>query len=129
METRIVKEGVNLKCSFGTNKSQLRVPEHRGAYLQGGNQAIVKDSVVDVNIFPFKYCKKIEDKKEIIGVMKDPETDQIVPVRVCEPKVALDWINGQTDFTLKGELALLNICIVPCMDGGIISIDEDAGQS
>lgn len=127
MEMIIVKDGATLKCQYGVEKSKLKVPDHRGVLLKGGNQAIIKDAIVNKNIFSFKYCKKIRNPDEVIGYKEDSDTKQKVPVRVCEPKIVLDWIDGQKDFTLMNELALLNICIVPCLDGGIISIEE-SGQ-
>jgi hypothetical protein len=128
MEIRTVKDGAILKCQYGIEKSKLKVPDHRGAFLQGGNQAITKDAVVNKNIFSFKYCKKIRNPNEIVDYKEDPNTKQKVPVRACVPKIVLDWIDGQKDYKLRGELALLNICVVPCLDGGIISIEEGGGQ-
>lgn len=44
------------------------------------------------------------------------------PPLPCTPVVCMPWIKGKKDFKVKNELALLNICIVPCMLGGIIKI-------
>ncbi|MDR2022920.1 MAG: DUF4280 domain-containing protein [Hungatella sp.] len=105
-----VKEGATLKCSLGTATSQLKVPQSHGASIQGRNQATIADHVGNVNILPFCMCTK---------------TNPPVP---CTPTIALKWINGKKDHQIQGEMALLNICIVPCMQGGIIKIDQSGQQ-
>lgn len=104
-----VMEGAILKCSIGTAASRLRVPQSHGASLQGKNQATIADHVGNVNIMPFGMCTKTN------------------PPTPCNPSIAFQWINGKKDHQLQGEMALINTCIVPCMQGGIIKI-ERSGQ-
>ncbi|WP_129599950.1 DUF4280 domain-containing protein [Anaerophilus nitritogenes] len=104
-----VKEGAVLSCTFGTVTSKLKVPKNHGVSMQGKNQATIADHVGNVNIMPFAMCTK---------------TQPPVP---CIPSIMVKWINGKKDFKIKDELALLNICIVPCVKGGIIKI-EQSGQ-
>ncbi|MDR1548579.1 MAG: DUF4280 domain-containing protein [Hungatella sp.] len=104
-----IKEGAILRCSMGTATSELKVPQGHGASLQGKNQATIADHVGNVNIMPFGMCTKTN------------------PPTPCNPATALKWINGKKDYQLKGEMALLNTCIVSCVQGGIIKI-EQSGQ-
>ncbi|WP_097002192.1 DUF4280 domain-containing protein [Lacrimispora amygdalina] len=108
-EIYYVKEGALLKCSFGTSTSQLMVPKSHGAKIGGKNQATVADHISNENIMPFGLCTK---------------TDPPVP---CNPLIALKWINGKKDHQLQGEMVLLNTCMLPCMQGGIIKINQ-SGQ-
>ncbi|MHC1748112.1 MAG: DUF4280 domain-containing protein [Cellulosilyticaceae bacterium] len=104
-----VMEGATLSCTLGTATSLLQVPESHGIKLQGKKQATISDAKGNINIMPFGMCTKS------------------YPPTPCVPAICLEWINGKKDFTVKNDLALLNICIVPCMSGGIIKID-DSGQ-
>ncbi|WP_124065061.1 DUF4280 domain-containing protein [Clostridium sp. E02] len=105
-----VKEGAVLKCSLGTTTSQLKVPKGHGACIQGKNQATVADHIPNENIMPFGMCTKN------------------VPSVPCNPSITLKWINGKKDHQLQGEMALINTCMVPCMQGGIIKIDQSGQQ-
>ncbi|MBE5974792.1 DUF4280 domain-containing protein [Lacrimispora xylanisolvens] len=105
-----VKEGAILKCSLGTSASQLKVPKRHGVCIQGKNQATVADNIPNENIMPFGMCTK---------------SDPMVP---CNPAIALKWINGKKNHKLQGEMVLLNNCLVPCMQGGIIKIEQSGQQ-
>ncbi|SNS56649.1 protein of unknown function [Anaerovirgula multivorans] len=105
-----IKEGATLRCSLGTGTSQLKVPQSHGATLQGKNQATIEDHVANVNIMPFSMCTRVN------------------PPVPCTPSILLKWINGKKDHKVREELALLNICIVPCVHGGIIKIEESGQQ-
>lgn len=114
MREYTVKEGAVLRCTLGTKESILQVPKSHGVTMKGGNQATITDRVGNVNIMPFCNCMR---------------SLELPP---CTPEVVIDWINGKQDFTVDDELALLNICIVPCIFGGVIEIvapgqDSDQG--
>ena len=100
----MVTEGTTLECTMGTMTSKLQVPMTHGSGILGKNQATVSRWVVGKNILPFQLCKKSN------------------PPIPCTPVVCMPWIRGKKDFKVKNELALLNICIVPCMLGGVIKI-------
>lgn len=104
-----VKEGAKLACTLGTAESELKVPQSHGVSIQDGNEATIMDSVSNVNIFTFKTCNR-----------------QVPPVP-CVPATVMPWINGKRDYVLDNQLALINICLVPCMFGGVITIKE-SGQ-
>jgi hypothetical protein len=104
-----VKEDAVLSCTLGGCTSKLKIPMGHGASIQGKNEATISDQKVGVNIFPFGTCSRSQ------------------PPVPCTPNVVVDWLLGKKDYTLGKELALLNICIVPCLYGGIIKINE-SGQ-
>lgn len=54
-----INEGATLRCSLGTAASQLKVPQNRGATVQGKNQATIADHVGNVNIMPFSMCTRV----------------------------------------------------------------------
>ena len=89
-------EGATFECTLGTMTSKLQVPMSHGSGIF--------DNIVGKNILPFQLCKKSN------------------PPIPCTPVVCMPWIRGKKDFKVKNELALLNICIVPCMLGGVIKI-------
>lgn len=99
-----VLDGATLSCSLGTCTSKLKVPDTHGAGIKGKNQAVISDYIGNKNIMPFGSCTR---------------TYPPVP---CNPTICIKWINGKKDFKIKEELALLDICIVPCILGGIIKI-------
>ena len=103
----MVTEGATLECTLGTMTSNLQVPMTHGSGVSGKNQATIFDNVVGKNIFPFQLCKK-----------SNP------PVH-CTPIVCIPRVKGKKDLKVKKELALLNICIVPCMLGGINKIKSE----
>ncbi len=100
----MVTEGATLECTLGTMTSELQIPMSHGSGISGKTQATILDNVVGKNILPFQLCKKSN------------------PPIPCTPVVCMPWIRGKKDFKVKNELALLNICIVPCMLGGVIKI-------
>lgn len=104
-----VKEGAKLSCSLGTASSTLKIPRCHGACVQGQNQAVISDNVGNVNIMPFGACKRSS------------------PPVPCTPTIVLKWLFGNKNHRIGGEMALLNISIVPCVFGGIIKIDQ-SGQ-
>ena len=106
MGQKTVSEGATLECSLGTETSELQVPIFHGVSGQNKNQANITDSKPIFNILPFCMCKRV---------------DPPVP---CIPVVIMKWLNGQPDCVLDYELALLEKCIVPCCQGGIIRIKK-----
>jgi len=100
-------EGAGLICTLGTSKSKLRVVVNRGTSAKGKKTATIEDYKGNVNIPSFELCNR--------------ETPPIP----CNPTTCIHWLNGKDDFTIRDELALLNICIVPCLYGGVIKIDDE----
>jgi hypothetical protein len=72
--------------------------------MKGKNQATISDREGGENILSFSRCGRS------------------TPPVACTPTILVDWLNGQNDFLVKTEKALLDVCIVPCAFGGIIRI-------
>lgn len=106
MSVKQVEEGVTLKCTLGTKTSKLVIPKFHNATIGGKNAANIGDHVGNVNIMPFGNCARS------------------YPPQGCTPTVPMKWINGQKTLKIDDEIALLNICTVACVHGGIISIKD-----
>jgi len=106
MEAKLVIDGATLECSLGSKTSKLKVPKSHGIMVQNKNVANISDYVEEKNILSFSKCSK---------------------EGICKPKITSKWIKGQQNCIIDGELALLDICVVLCTQGGIIKV-VDSGQ-
>ena len=95
-----VNDNCMLKCTLGEDISKLVINQN-SITLRGGKQANINDK----NILPFKKCRAIG---------------------ICKPELLGQW-EKNTDVKVGEYPALLDISIIKCKYGGIISID-DAGQ-
>lgn len=100
----IVSAGATLSCTLGTSTSKLEIPGKYGSGVHGKTPGVISDRIVNKNIMPFNMCTKT------------------IPPVPCSPVICMDWVNGKKDIKIKNEMALIDICIVPCMMGGIIKI-------
>ena len=103
----LITEGATLECTLGSATSKLQIPVSHGSEIKGKKQATIFDNKVVMNILTFQLCKKSN------------------PPIPCTPVICMPWVMGKSDFKVKKELALLNICIVPCMLGGVIKIKSE----
>ena len=110
MSENAVIEGAILKCSLGTENSIFRVPVNHGAQARGGNMAIISDSKENVNIMPFGMCRRS------------------IPHAACSPVIFVKWLNGKQDSFLDKEMVLIDRSMLPCSNGGIITIQNDGQQ-
>mgnify|MGYP003300158363 CR=1 FL=1 len=104
-----VKNGAKLSCTLGSCQSMLCVPISHGSTLQGEFAATITDRKPNVNIMPFGMCTKSS------------------PPVPCTPVFVMDWLLANPKYKIREEITLLNTCILPCMLGGIVKI-EDSGQ-
>ena len=104
-----VTAGATLSCTLGSMQTKLQVPISHGSVLHGQNEATIKDHSVGVNITPFGTCAKCS------------------PPVPCTPGFCMDWLLANEKYKIKGETALINTCILPCLSGGIVKIEE-SGQ-
>ncbi|SFR57806.1 DUF4280 domain-containing protein [Anaeromicropila populeti] len=104
-----VKEGAKLSCTLGSCQTCLQVPVSHGAVLQGKNEATIADNKAGVNIMPFGTCARVS------------------PPVPCTPVLMMKWLMGNSTNKIRGEMALLNCSILPCLNGGIIKV-EKSGQ-
>ncbi|WP_250278463.1 DUF4280 domain-containing protein [[Clostridium] colinum] len=105
-----VRDGATLSCTLGTGKSKLKVSRDKNALINGEPQAVISDNVLGVNITNFCSCKKTN------------------PPTPCIPMILLKWQLADKNHKIQGEVALLDNCILPCLNGGIIKI-EKSGQT
>lgn len=118
-----IQENQLLKCDCGIKKSRLRIPDDRPIFSQNGKFATIKDSEAYKNILPFGYCKKISPQDKVEAEVFDPESLKKVKVKLCTPMIEVNWLNAEKEITINGEYALLSTCFVPCLFGGMISIE------
>ncbi len=104
-----IRNGATLYCTLGTCKSNLIVPKTKNALINGEAQAVISDNVVGVNITNFCNCTRSS------------------PPLPCTPAILLKWQLANKNHKIQGEIALLDNCILPCLNGGIIKI-EKSGQ-
>lgn len=104
-----VLEGAKLSCTLGSSQTTLQVPIPHGAILKGQNEATIQDNKVGMNILPFGSCAKSS------------------PPIPCTPCFSMPWLLAKPMFKIKGQPGLTSNCILPCMCGGIVKI-ENAGQ-
>jgi cell wall-associated NlpC family hydrolase len=101
-----VCEGAKLKCSCGNATSTLKVPG-RFVQIEGKGQAIINDSIVNKNIFPFGRCSATKSS--------------------CTPApVPGGWVLREESVLIGVGLGykdvLLETSILLCRKGGIITI-------
>ena len=104
-----IRDGAILYCTLGTCKSKLIIPKEKNARINGEGQAVISDNVVGVNITNFCRCTRS------------------YPPLPCTPLIVLKWQLADKKHKIQGELAILDKCILPCLNGGIIKI-EKSGQ-
>ena len=109
MNEKSVRDGAILYCTLGTCKSSLIIPSGKTALINGEGQAVISDNVVGVNITNFCTCKRS------------------FPPPPCTPLIILKWQLANKKHIIGNEIALLDNCILPCLNGGIIKI-EKSGQ-
>ena len=106
MDKKVVIDGATLECDLGSEKSILKVPKSHGVTVKGKNQANISDNKVNENILDFKRCKRMG---------------------VCNPMIVMKWLKGNKELIIDGEYALMDDCIVSCVQGGVIRI-TNCGQ-
>lgn len=107
-KTSYVVRGATISCTLGTAKDVLNLPVSHGVYLKEKAQLNIGDSKPGKNILSFGCCMRAE------------------PPPPCVPAICMDWINHMdTKLIIDNKKALLKSATVTCINGGIISIDDD----
>lgn len=114
-----------LKCSFGNCTAKLIVYPDRTVFLAGQPMANVSDHVSMYNIHSFGKCHTTTFPPT--GSATSANHGNLTPMP-CVPGTVTEWMNGKTDYFVKGKCALLSSSYCRCKYGGIISIVHD-GQS
>lgn len=110
MPKKSVRDGAVLSCTLGSAKSKLIVSKSQYILIDSAVQATISDNVVGKNISNFCNCKR---------------SQELPP---CTPTILLKWQLANKNHTIYGDVALLEDCILPCLYGGIIKI-ENSGQT
>lgn len=102
-----VVEGAITRCSLGSRKSEILMPNSHGIFLKEKPQCTIYDKIPIENIAPFGGCRAII---------------------TCTPNIVLPWVNKKdTTLVLNDEKALIEDAVCFCTHGGIIEI-EHSGQ-
>ncbi len=108
MSEKSVRNGAILYCTLGTCKSQLTISQVHNELTNGVGQAVISDNLVGVNISNFCNCTRSS------------------PPQPCMPSIVLKWQLANKKHLIDGEVALLDNCILPCLNGGIIKIEKNS---
>ena len=121
-----VCKGAKLKCSFGSDQSDLGVMHPMQAVnLHGQPMANIQDYKPMMNIQPFGQCKSLANPTVASATAANNGKLQEMP---CIPNTTSPWTPGNMKVLLKGMPALMNDCKLMCMWAGIIEI-TNAGQN
>ena len=118
--TKRVVDTAETKCSFGSKKSEFRMPENtHSRRIENKNAANIGDHISQKNIKPFGLCKS-PSNPAVAAALNNPQP--------CVPVTPLKWQLGNKHIHLDGEFVLHDGCTCSCMWHGIIEI-TDAGQN
>lgn len=122
MENSYVCSSATLKCSFGDATSKLTVYSDRTVFLTGEPMANISDHLSMKNIAPFGKCRTTNFP--LTGSATSANNGCLTPMP-CIPGTDSEWINGKSDYIIKGKCALLSSSYCKCKYGGIITIVSD----
>lgn len=111
-----------LKCTFGDKTAKLTVYPDRTVELTAKPIANVSDHIPTYNIPPFGKCHTTCFPPT--GSATAANMGCLTPMP-CVPGTDSEWVNGKTDYIIKGKPALLKSSYCRCKWGGIIKIIND----
>lgn len=121
-----VCKGAKLKCSFGSQESDLGVMHPvKPVYLQGQFMANIQDYKPMMNIMPFGQCKSLANPAVAAATAANYGVLREMP---CIPNVVAPWMLGNLNYLVKGQPALMDNSMCNCVWGGLIQITND-GQA
>lgn len=125
MEDSYVTSGATMKCSCGDKTARLTVYPDRTVFLTGKPMANISDHVSMYNIWPFGKCRTTS--YPATGSATAANQGVLTPMP-CVPGTMSEWLQGKSDYIIKGKPALLKSSYCKCQWGGIITITDD-GQT
>ena len=118
-----VCKGAKLKCSFGSDQSDLGVMHPaQPVNLHGNNMANIMDHKPMMNIQPFGQCKSLANPTVAAATAANYGKLQEMP---CIPNTISPWMPGNMTVMVKGQPALMDDCKLMCMWAGIIEITNE----
>ena len=125
MADSYVCSGATMKCTMGEKTAKLTVLPNRTVFLCGQPMANISDHKSMVNLAPFGRCRSLGYPATAAATAA--HHGHLTPMP-CVHNTPIPWMNGKTDYIIKGQPALLKSCKCQCMWGGTISIIQD-GQN
>lgn len=122
MSDSYVTSKATIKCSCGTKCTVLTVYPDRTVFLTEKPMANVSDHISMYNIASFGRCRTVVFPST--GAATAANHGKLTPMP-CVPGTVTEWINGKSDYIIKGKPALLKSSYCRCKWGGIITIIDD----
>lgn len=117
-----VVQGAKLKCTFGDQESELKIPITHDIYICNKPQANIMDSKPMINILPFGQCSSLANPTVAAATAACQGKLQKMP---CIPVIVAPWFVGKPTVLLQNIPAIIDSCKVMCMWAGCISIKDD----
>ena len=122
MPDSYVTSQATIKCSCGDRCAKLTVYPDRTVFLTDKPMANISDHVSMYNIAPFGKCHTVAYPPT--GSATAANHGHLTPMP-CVPGTVSEWINGKSDYIVKGKPALLKSSYCRCQWGGVITITDD----
>lgn len=122
MSDSYVTSKATIKCSCGDKSASLTVYPDRTVFLTGEPMANISDHVSMYNIASFGKCHTTAYPPTGSATAANHGTLTPMP---CVPGTVTEWINGKSDYLVKGKPALLKSSYCRCQWGGIITVTND----
>lgn len=122
MSDSYVTSLATIRCTCGEKCAKLTVYPDRTVFLTGKPMANISDHVSMYNIAPFGRCRTTAYPPT--GSATAANKGVLTPMP-CVPGTMTEWINGKSDYLVKGKPALLKSSYCRCQWGGIITVTND----
>lgn len=122
MSDSYVTSQATIRCSCGDKCAKLTVYPDRTVFLTEKPMANISDYVSMYNIAPLGKCHTVAYPPT--GSATAANHGHLTPMP-CVPGTVSEWINGKSDYIIKGKPALLKSSYCRCKWGGIITITND----
>ena len=122
MADSYISSGALMRCSMGDKTAKLTVLPSRTVYLCGEPMANITDHITMVNLAPLGKCRSLG--YPLTASATAAHHGHLTPMP-CSHNTPANWIQGKTDYYIKGQPALLKSSKCQCMWGGIISFVND----
>ena len=122
MSDSYVTSKATIKCSCGDKCAKLTVYPDRTVFLTEKPMANISDHVSMYNIAPFGKCHTVAYPPTGSATAANHGHITAMP---CVPGTVSEWINGKSDYIVKGKPALLKSSYCRCQWGGVITITDD----